>query len=311
MLSMIHYLQHALFRIQYCMDIVKDQKDLVLGAKGAGKSAVWKEIFEHQQNYHQLADVRMRVIANPSGDPEFRDVLSIIAKSGEEFDEDELRVGWRLYFLAQFWLWAREILPDSAEKEEFAKDVQKFGLTSKNPERLKAAFAFAMAKAKALKNIKVEWLKGISVDFDQAALNAGGSAAAIPFNELFQRLNSLLNKAGSRVWLILDRLDEIIIGNEHLENLVLKGLLLAYRDVSEYSNIRLKIFLRDDVYDRVTSTGHFPALTHVRSRAAGPIKWDSDDLMHLIVRRLVENAAVISFLKIDKTLVDENGIMVL
>ena len=72
------------------MDVVKDQKDLVLGAKGAGKSAVWKEIFEHQQNYHQLADVRMRVIANPSGDPEFRDVLSIIAKSGEEFDEDSI-----------------------------------------------------------------------------------------------------------------------------------------------------------------------------------------------------------------------------
>lgn len=112
-------------------------------------------------------------------------------------------------------------------------------------------------------------------------------------------IGSLLRNHNKRVWLVLDRLDEIILGDEQRENIVLKGLLLAYRDVSDYIETRVKIFVRDDVYDRVTALGHFPALTHIRSRAAGPIRWTIEDLLHLVVRRLLANDSIIKLLDID------------
>lgn len=68
-------------------------------------------------------------------------------------------------------------------------------------------------------------------------------------------MNNLLREKEKFVWIVLDRLDEIVVNNIDLENLTLKGLLLAYRDLSDLSNIKIKIFLRDDIYNRVTTIG--------------------------------------------------------
>ena len=279
-------------------EVVLDRKDVVLGAKGAGKSALWKEFKERQAEYPAIQDVFIKLVTNPSGDPEFRDVLRSI--SAEEFpDDEELRVGWRLYFLAQFWRAVLDLIPESDEREALHKRLVRLGIIYTESGALKTAFAYALAKARALKQLNVEWTKGLALEFSDESLRAGGTAAAIPFNELMANVDSLLSKVEVRIWLVLDRLDEIILGDEARENVVLKGLLLAYRDFSDYARLRVKIFIRDDVYGRVTSLGHFPALTHVRSRAAGPIQWAIEDLLHLVVRRLIVNADICELLKID------------
>lgn len=272
-------------------ELVEDRKDIVLGAKGAGKSSLWKELMANQGRYGRLGDVNFKLVTNPAGDPEFRDVL--VAIGDDEFpSDDELRVGWRLYFLAQFWKACNTVVDESEEKNRIAEEISKYGIIARDVKGIKAGFAFAMAKARALRSLEVKWTDGISLQFEESALRAGGSAAAIPFNDMMTAIDGLLQKTGRRVWLILDRLDEIVLGNEARENSVLRGLLLAYRDVSDWQNFKVKIFLRDDVYDRVTSTAGFPALTHVKSKAAGPIRWENADLLHLLVRRLVENESV-------------------
>jgi hypothetical protein len=291
-------LMQCFIRHPVLSEVILDRKDVVLGAKGAGKSALWKEFTERQAEYQPIQDVFIRLVTNPAGDPEFRDVLKAI--SAEEFpDDEELRVGWRLYFLAQFWRAALDILPESDERQKIDKQLVRLGVVYREDGGLKTAFAYALAKARALKQLNVEWLKGLSLDFSDEALRAGGTAAAIPFNDLMNAINALLVGAGIRIWLVLDRLDEIILGDEARENIVLKGLLLAYRDYSDYTQLRVKIFIRDDVYSRVTSLGHFPALTHVRSRAAGPIQWSIEDLLHLVVRRLLVNEDVTDLLAVD------------
>lgn len=283
-------------------ELVTDRKDVILGAKGAGKSSLWKEVTGNQQRYEQIQDVKFGLVTNPAGDPEFRDVLAAIRK--EDFpDDDELRVAWRLYLLAQFWRNCRDLIPESDQKISVQKSISKYGIVLDDSSGLKQAFAFAVAKARALKNVDLKWTSGVSFEFDHNLLVAGGSAAAIPFNEIINSINELVASAGRRTWLILDRLDEIVLGDEARENAVLRGLLLAYRDLSDWQNLKVKIFLRDDVFDRVTSVGGFPALTHVRSKTAGPIKWEVQDLLHLLVRRLVENGKVAGFAQADANFV--------
>lgn len=277
-------------------ELVYDRKDVILGSKGAGKSALWKELKDNQKDYERISDVHLHLITNPSGDPEFRDILSAINK--EEFpDPEELRVAWRLYFLAQFWRASKPLLDNQWSQLGLTDEMKRYGIISNEEDDFKFMFAYALAKARALKNIEINWTKGIALEFDEAKLRAGGSASAIPFNRLINDINNALEAVGKRIWLILDRLDEIVLGDEERENLVLKGLLLAFRDVCDFRNARVKIFLRDDVYSRVTSIGHFPALTHVRSKAAGPIKWELEDLLHLVVRRLLINPGVLELLK--------------
>ncbi|PZV00239.1 MAG: hypothetical protein DCF32_17870 [Leptolyngbya sp.] len=277
-------------------ELLFDRKDIVLGAKGAGKSALWKEIQDSPEKYEILQDIRLHPITNPSGDPEFRDILAAISQ--ESFpDPEELRVGWRLYFLAQFWRAAKPILENTWEVISLEEEMRKYGIVAESDRSLKLAFAYAISKARKLKNLEIKWLEGVSFEFSEESLQAGGSAVAIPFNDLMRQINSALSQVKKRVWLILDRLDEIVLGDEERENIVLKGLLLAFRDMCDYPNARIKIFLRDDVYNRVTSIGHFPALTHVRSKATVPIRWELEDLRHLVILRFLANHSIEEYLK--------------
>ena len=285
-------------------ELVTDRKDVVLGAKGAGKSALWRELKDSKQRYPAIKDVHFHLITNPSGDPEFRDVLAALeAKSFPE--ADDLRVAWRLYFLSQFWRAAKPLIEASSQENwnyaNINQEITRYGIDSEQPNNLKMAFAYAITKAYTLKNVKLKWKEGFELEFDEARLRAGGNVLSVPFNQIIKSIDDALKNEGKRVWLILDRLDEIVLGDEERENIVLKGLLLAFRDFSDFQNARVKIFLRDDVYNRVTSIGHFPALTHVRSKASAPIKWELEDLLHLLIRRLVANKSIIDVLQIENT----------
>ena len=272
-------------------EVVDERADIVLGAKGSGKSAIWVELHQNQNRYSPLKNVIISVATNPRGDPEFRDVLAAIEQSDYPSEED-LRLAWRLYILGQVWKVAQESLQDSSKEFlEIEREIKRYGLVDK-PSNLKRAFAFAIAKARALKKLGINWKDGIQFEFDNEALLSGHSYVVVPFNEIFSRLDRFMQAKNKRIWIVFDRLDEIIIGNEQLEAVVLKGLLFAYRDVSDLQNIGIKIFLRDDVYYRVTRLGHFPALTHIRSKATQPIRWALEDLLHLVVRRLVENEPI-------------------
>lgn len=289
-------------------EVVSERADLVLGTKGSGKSAIWVELQKNHDKY-LAQDVFISPATNPTGDPEFRDVLSAIDKS-EYPSEDDLRLAWRLYLLGQIWKAVKKLdinknnnnylrkkskgfIPD--KNEDFFRidrNIKKYGIVYEKDSNFKSAFAFAIAKARALKSLNIKWTEGIQFEFDEKLTNSNYTHLSIPFNEILLEIDGLLIKNNKKVWIVLDRLDEIIIGDPKVENLVLKGLLLAYRDLSDLSNTKIKIFLRDDVYNRVTTLGHFPALTHIRSKATRPIDWSLEDLLHFVVRRLLQNRPI-------------------
>ncbi|MCA9994637.1 MAG: hypothetical protein KDE56_02745 [Anaerolineales bacterium] len=275
-------------------ETVNERVDIVLGAKGSGKSAIWVELFQNQDRYPQLSKVIISPATNPKGDPEFRDVLAAIDQQVYP-SEDDLRLAWRLYILGQVWKVIQDNFGNQRKYKRYldpiAQEIKKYGLVDR-PSNLKRAFAFALAKARALKKASINWKEGVQFEFDNSLLVTGHSYVVIPFNEIFESIDKFLAQTNQRIWIILDRLDEIIIGSESSEAIVLKGLLLGYRDVSDLKSVKIKIFLRDDVYERVTQLGQFPALTHIRSKATQPIRWSLEDLMHLVVRRLVENKPI-------------------
>jgi hypothetical protein len=272
-------------------EFIFDRKDIILGAKGSGKSALWKAIKDAQESYEDLKDVLLCPVTNPSGDPEFRGVLAAIASESFPGAED-LRVAWRIYFLSQLWKASEPVLAELWEEREIKSSMNKYGILPEEGDTFSRFFAYAISKARALRRLDLKWKEGIFFEFDEVSLMAGGSELAIPFNDLMTQIDNSLKEVGKKVWLVLDRLDEIVLGDEEKENRVLKGLLLAFREMCDYENAKIKIFLRDDVYNRVTSIGQFPALTHVRSKATVPIRWELEDLRHLIVRRLLANELI-------------------
>lgn len=65
-------------------------------------------------------------------------------------------------------------------------------------------------------------------------------------------------------------------------------------------NIKLKIFLRDDIWTRITSAG-FREASHITQSIT--ITWDHKSLLNLVVRRLLHNAIVPEFYHVEPTAV--------
>jgi hypothetical protein len=69
----------------------------------------------------------------------------------------------------------------------------------------------------------------------------------------------------------------------------LRALFKVYLDMSAFEHVRLKIFLRTDIWRRITDQG-FREASHITRSLT--IQWDRRSLLNLVVRRAIQNAAI-------------------
>jgi hypothetical protein len=74
-------------------------------------------------------------------------------------------------------------------------------------------------------------------------------------------------------------------------------LFRVYLDVQHLPHLSLKIFLRNDIWERVTRSG-FPEASHITRSFS--ILWNKDSLLNLVVKRLLRNEAIRLFYGVDE-----------
>src|SRR5262249_27366681 len=82
-----------------------------------------------------------------------------------------------------------------------------------------------------------------------------------------------------------------------LEGNALRSLFRVYLDLIAHSNVSVKIFLRDDIWRKLTASG-FREASHITKTLT--ISWSQQSLLNLIVRRLVHNEGICVFYSITK-----------
>ncbi len=110
---------------------------------------------------------------------------------------------------------------------------------------------------------------------------------SIPADAILRLLDACLEEAYITVWIAFDRLDEAFSGHAGMEIPALRALLRTYLDLTEFTRVKLKLFVRRDLFSRITSGG-FVNLTHINARKLDII-WREADLMNLLCRRIREN----------------------
>jgi hypothetical protein len=123
-------------------------------------------------------------------------------------------------------------------------------------------------------------------------------------DSLLEMADKAFAEAGKKLWIVLDRLDVAFADSLDLEGNALRALFRVYRDLAGLDNISLKIFLRDDIWARITSAG-FREASHVTKSIT--ITWDTQSLLHLVIRRVVHNAAICEFYHVDPAAVLANA----
>jgi hypothetical protein len=115
-------------------------------------------------------------------------------------------------------------------------------------------------------------------------------------DELFEILNKALEENELKVWVLLDRLDVAFVDNHLLEANALRALIRAYADVRHRDEISLKIFLREDIWKRITEHGLREASHLIRYVI---LDWTQPALLNLIMRRLLNNSILTEEFGID------------
>lgn len=277
--------------------------DIVYGPKGSGKSAIYSLLIGRED---ELFDRGILLV--PAERPRGAPVFENIAESDPATSEAEFRNLWKLYFLLLIANRFREydIQTDAAKRVTVYLEDE--GLLPKE-------FSLQTVVRTALDYV-ARWFKPqageVRVHLDPNTGTPLGVTGKITLTEpnmeqrkqgalsvdrLLELSEMALEESGTQVWLTLDRLDVAFAESEELERNALRALFRVYRDIAQFGHIALKIFLRNDIWQRITNEG-FRESSHITRDIT--ISWDRQSLMNLIVRRALHSPNLRDFYGVDE-----------
>jgi hypothetical protein len=284
--------------------LVSGDVDIIYGPKGSGKSALYSLLAEK----FDILRVERRIVGlsaeNPRGTPAFRDLVYDPPASEEVF-----RQLWKFYLLSLLAEYIRQQMTTWKSKHEAAQStieilVEVGLLTTERSYNLKGLLKrvrdFLSRRPIAVEGTVTAGETGIPeltgrLVFGEPS-NDQRKCGVISADDAFENLNSFLSHNDVTIWFMLDRLDVAFTEDVGLEQNALRALFRTYLDLIGYKKLSIKIFLRDDIWRRITSSG-FREASHITRTMT--INWDAKTLQNLIVRRALFNESIISYYGVD------------
>jgi hypothetical protein len=268
--------------------------DVVYGAKGTGKSALYSLLLARSA---KLFDRNVLLVGaeNPRGATAFRDLLTDPPTSEREF------IGlWKLYFSSLLHSVLRDFAikndPSSELEEALAREgLVKGSLSLASLLRGIRTYVRGALNPQALEGgIEIDpvsqlpkGFKGKIIFAEPGALGSDGEFRSV--DRLLELANQALLASGLKAWVLLDRLDVAFAEDIRLEANALRALFRVYLDLLAFPAIQLKIFLRTDIWTRITSEG-FREASHITRHIT--ISWNRNSLLNLVVRRAIYNDGI-------------------
>lgn len=294
-------------------DLLADRIDLIPGTKGSGKSALYRIFVYFLREW--LHEQRKVVVAH-GVDAQGDNVFHIYKERFDQLSESDFIVFWCVYLVS---LAHENFLKNQKYKTDLVNCKHEIGSFR---QACQAAGIPEIGSSKSLKQI-LDWalnsLKLIrptisySLRDETIQLNLFGDLdAQTPLreehspadkfpryiSEVKDSLEAILAKCNLQLWLMVDRLDEIFPRRSETETRALRGLLKCSRIFST-GNTRVKIFLRDDIFEQITSTPEgFTALTHITARKADSLRWSEDQILSLVLKRLFASRLLAEYLDV-------------
>lgn len=238
----------------------------------------------------------------PRGDTVFGDLLNDPPTSETEFIHL-----WKLYLISLIGKILQEYATDDPLAQELIKALEDAELIPRSG-GLKALLRSVVAYVR-----RVPEALQVGMDLDQTTGLPSGFSGRIIFkdptnsevkrgflgvDEMFRNANSIFVKMGASVWILLDRLDVAFADSAEMEANALRALFKTYRSLIPNSNISLKIFIRTDIWNRITQDQGFREASHITRTTT--IAWTRPSLLNLALRRASQSevlldAAAVSF----------------
>jgi hypothetical protein len=277
--------------------------DIIYGSKGAGKSAIYAVLADSAPPLIERG-VFLTTAENPRGATVFRDLVDDPPTSEREF------MGmWKLYFLMLVgWLF-KEVGLANQSADALIAALTEAKLLEPNASlqtMLKSAFGYVrrlLSWESISTTVEIDPMTGLPKGLTgkitlREPTNEEKEKGFASAESLFALANDALECEKKAVWILLDRLDVAFADQPKLEQGALRALFKVYLDLVPYPRLNLKIFIRTDIWKRLTTEG-FREASHITRDVT--ISWDSQELLNLIIRRVVRNAKLCEYYGVSET----------
>lgn len=282
--------------------VFSGEVDVIYGPKGSGKSALYALIDKKQTELFDR-NIIVKSAENIRGNTAFSDLISDPPPSERAFLEL-----WKLYFLILSGHTLREYgisgehserLVSALEEANLLPQNASLGQYFKSARRLIWSYLFP-EKESVDWTLAIEPATGFPIVTRKASYRAKELAEQtrtdLPLDDLIFAANKALNDSGWTLWILFDRLDVAFNDSPDIERNALRALFRLYNDFKAFDSVRLKIFVRDDIWSRI-SEGGFAEASHITKTTT--ITWNYENLVNLFVRRLLNNASMLEYLDIE------------
>jgi hypothetical protein len=233
---------------------------LVLGEKGAGKSAIWRMMEDRSQGIPALANPNFFVATLANLREHFQLLRSKLPTSVSPVTL------WKFYFAS---IAALTLLETSrgAEGEFLEKFVDHWELN-------------AQKFPTFLGTVKLP-LKIVEVEVRRAGVTPPNP---LQLQEVFAIANRILSQDSRTLWIAIDELDKVAINGDATKDEpteMLTALMQTHSELFPLDRIRFKLFIRSDIYEELAyvDKDHF-------TNSILRLKWQSEDLTIMLALRI-------------------------
>ncbi|MBA4411116.1 MAG: hypothetical protein Q8S54_10445 [Bacteroidota bacterium] len=281
-------------------DILDNEVDIIFGCKGSGKSAIYGYLSTLE--YDLMSDnVLLTLAENPRGTIAFKDLA--VTPPVNEF---EFKCIWKLYFVILIYQKLFDFNYSDLSFKEVTEKLQDSDLIPRS-----TSFTSIIKLVRGyIKRVNPIIEPNVSLNEYSGAVEKIGLKVSmlepctkmadkgiVSVDYLLSLLNSSLLNKKEFLWITIDRLDAIFQEDFELEATALRTLFQVYIDLQVFTNIRLIIFLRDDIWNRIIEHG-FRETSHITK--TDTITWNQQTLFTLIMSRFEQNEGLIHSLKLEK-----------
>jgi hypothetical protein len=275
-------------------------KSIVLGERGSGKTALFRLITEGNLRFRNEGKLKQIYIPIDE-DLEYFGLTDFLNKSVKDSTgkaTEKFRIAWELFILNRVIAELRSKFKNNSEVEsienEFAKSI---GLEVVS----KLSFLELLKKTKKTFGVKLEngHTGFVTPNFYTSIEPTNNSLTDVPTDaslmldtvSVKKKIREFLKNNKAVVFVLIDKLDEFVANSEYvMQKTNLQSLLETQRSYQAFSEIKIKLFLRTDLFKRLD----FESLGYDKiSSKTVELKWSEADIRQFIAKRILHNLSAV------------------
>ncbi|RHX77460.1 P-loop ATPase, Sll1717 family [Leptospira yasudae] len=268
--------------------------DIVYGAKGSGKSAIYLLLLKNKENLYKSKNTVILNAEHLRGKTAFAQLEVDPPTSEVEFISL-----WKLYFVTLI----ANYFSENGIKASFLRDFKDAGLIKQEADlsELVSGISRIIRNFRGPKALEAGTVHdprtGQSEFFTRIVLDKSKKEiSSTAFDGFLSEINKICQSKNLNFWIALDRLDVAFSDNLELEANAIRALFRVYLDLNGYSQIKLKLFVRTDIWQKITEIGFREGSHLTRSFI---IEWTKEDIIALILNRVFKTKDIRSFYNIN------------